>query len=181
MEIRMTDYATADYELQEYDERVIEIGRVAKVVMGGRRFSFRVTVVVGDNNGSVGIGVGKANTVPDAMRKASEKAHRNMHKVWLFGKTIPHEAFGRVSGAEVLLKPASPGTGVIAAGGVRAVLEAAGVSDILTKSLRSSNVLNVVYATMQALDSLKSPKEEAARRGKEVKDVTPFWDRRKNA
>ena len=98
----MTEYPTADYELQEYDERVIEIGRVAKVV-------------VGDNNGTVGIGVGKANTVPDAMRKASEKAHRDMHKVWLFGKTIPHEAFGRVSGAEVLLKPASPGTGVIAA------------------------------------------------------------------
>jgi small subunit ribosomal protein S5 len=115
------------------------------------------------------------------MRKASEKAHRNMHKVWLYGKTIPHEVKGRVSGAEVLLKPASPGTGVIAAGGVRAVLEAVGVSDILTKSLRSSNLLNVVYATMQALDMLKSPKDEAARRGKEVKDVTPFWERRKNA
>ena len=153
----------------------------ALLVLCSRRFSFRVTVVVGDNNGSVGIGVGKANTVPDAMRKASEKAHRNMHKVWLYGKTIPHVAFGRVSGAEVLLKPASPGTGVIAAGGVRAVLEAVGISDILTKSLRSSNVLNVVYATMQALDSLKSPKDEAARRGKDIKDVTPFWDRRKNA
>ncbi len=176
----MTDYPTGDFELKEFDERVIEIGRVAKVVSGGRRFSFRVTVVVGDNNGSVGIGVGKANTVPDAMRKASEKAHRDMHKVWLYGKTIPHEVLGRVSGAEVLLKPASPGTGVIAAGGVRAVLEAVGIADILTKSLRSSNVLNVVYATMQALDSLKSPKDEAARRGKEVKDVTPFWDRRKN-
>lgn len=177
----MTDYSTSEFELKEFDERVIEIGRVAKVVQGGRRFSFRVTVVVGDNNGSVGIGVGKANTVPDAMRKASEKAHRNMHKVWLYGKTIPHEVLGRVSGAEILLKPASPGTGVIAAGGVRAVLEAVGVADILTKSLRSSNMLNVVYATMQALDSLKSPKDEAARRGKEVKDVTPFWDRRKNA
>ncbi len=177
----MTEYPSGEFELKEYDERVIEIGRVAKVVSGGRRFSFRVTVVVGDNNGSVGIGVGKANTVPDAMRKASEKAHHDMHKVWLYGKTIPHEVLGRVSGAEVLLKPASPGTGVIAAGGMRAVLEAAGVADILTKSLRSSNVLNVVYATMQALDSLKSPKDEAARRGKEVKDVTPFWDRRKNA
>lgn len=177
----MTDYSTSEFELKEFDERVIEIGRVAKVVQGGRRFSFRVTVVVGDNNGSVGIGVGKANTVPDAMRKASEKAHHNMHKVWLYGKTIPHEVLGRVSGAEILLKPASPGTGVIAAGGVRAVLEAVGVADILTKSLRSGNMLNVVYATMQALDSLKSPKEEAARRGKEVKDVTPFWDRRKNA
>jgi len=177
----MTDYPTAEFEQQEYDERVIEIGRVAKVVKGGRRFSFRVTVVVGDNNGSVGVGVGKANTVPDAMRKASEKARRNMHKVWLHGKTIPHEVIGKVSGAAVLLRPASPGTGVIAAGGVRAVLEAAGVSDILTKSLRSSNVLNVVYATMEALDSLKSPKEEAARRGKDIKDVTPFWERRKNA
>ena len=177
----MTDYPSGDFELKEFDERVIEIGRVAKVVSGGRRFSFRVTVVVGDNNGSVGIGVGKANTVPDAMRKASEKAHRDMHKVWLYGKTIPHEVLGRVSGAQVLLKPASPGTGVIAAGGVRAVLEAVGVADILTKSLRSSNVLNVVYATMKALDSLKSPKDEAARRGKELKDVTPFWDRRKNA
>ena len=177
----MTDYPTAEFEQQEYDERVIEIGRVAKVVKGGRRFSFRVTVVVGDNNGSVGVGVGKANTVPDAMRKASEKARRDMHKVWLHGKTIPHEVIGKVSGAAVLLRPASPGTGVIAAGGVRAVLEAAGVSDILTKSLRSSNVLNVVYATMEALDSLKSPKEEAARRGKDIKDVTPFWERRKNA
>jgi len=176
----MTDYPTAEYEQQELDERVIEIGRVAKVVKGGRRFSFRVTVVVGDNKGSVGIGVGKANTVPDAMRKASEKAHSNMHKIRLYGKTIPHEVLGRVSGAEVLLKPASPGTGVIAGGGVRAVLEAVGVSDILTKSLRSSNLLNVVYATIQALDSLKSPKEEAARRGKDIKDVTPFWERRKN-
>ena len=177
----MTDYPSGEFEQQELDERVIEIGRVAKVVSGGRRFSFRVTVVVGDNKGSVGVGVGKANTVPDAMRKASEKAHRDMHKVWLYGKTIPHEALGRVSGAEVLLKPASPGTGVIAAGGVRAVLEAVGISDILTKSLRSSNVLNVVYATMKALDSLKSPKEEAARRGKDLRDVTPFWERRKNA
>ena len=107
----MTDYPTAEYELQEYDERVIEIGRVAKVVQGGRRFSFRVTVVVGDNKGSVGIGVGKANTVPDAMRKASEKAHRNMHKVWLYGKTIPHEVLGRVSGAEVLIETSLPRNG----------------------------------------------------------------------
>src|SRR4030066_1173594 len=176
----MSDYQRSEFE-QEYDERVIEIARVAKVVKGGRRFSFRVAVVTGDNRGKVGVGIGKANAVPDAMRKASEKARRDMRQVALFGSTIPHEVLGIVAGAEVLLKPASPGTGVIAAGGVRAVLEAVGVSDILTKSLRSSNVLNVVYATMQALDSLKSPKEEAARRGKDVKEVTPFWDRRKNA
>jgi len=178
----MTDYSNpAEFEQQqEYDERVIEIARVAKVVKGGRRFNFRVTVVAGDNRGSVGVGIGKANAVPDAMRKATERAHRNMHKIVTLGSTIPHMTLGKVAGAQVMLKPASPGTGVIAGGGVRAVLEAAGISDILTKSLGSSNVLNVVYATVQALDSLKSPQEEAARRGKPVKDVTPFWERRKN-
>ncbi|HEX2980015.1 MAG TPA: 30S ribosomal protein S5 [Anaerolineaceae bacterium] len=164
-----------------YDERVIEIARVAKVVKGGRRFSFRVTVVAGDNRGKVGIGVGKANAVPEAMRKATERAHKNMHHVYLSGATIPHEVLGRVAGARVLLKPASPGTGVIAAGGVRAVLEAAGIHDILTKSLGSANVLNVVQATFDALDQIKSPQEEAARRGKQVKDLLPFWERRKNA
>jgi small subunit ribosomal protein S5 len=174
----MTDYT--EFEQSEMDERVVEIARVAKVVKGGRRFSFRVTVVAGDNRGSIGVGTGKANAVPDAMRKASEKARRDMHKVNLFGTTIPHEALGIVSGAKVLLKPASPGTGVIAGGGVRAVLEAAGISDILTKSLGSSNLLNVVYATMDALGQLKSPQEVAAIRGKAVKDVTPFWERRKN-
>ena len=174
----MSDFM--DFE-QELDERVIDIARVAKVVKGGRRFSFRVTVVVGDNRGSVGIGTGKANSVPDAMRKASEQARREMHKVSLFDTTIPHEALGQVSGAKVLLKPASPGTGVIAGGGVRAVVEAAGISDILTKSLGSNNLLNVVYATMDALDQLRSPQEVAAIRGKSPKDVTPFWERRKNA
>lgn len=175
----MTDYEQTEFS-QEFDERVVDIARVAKVVKGGRRFAFRVTVVVGDNHGSVGVGTGKANAVPDAMRKASERARNNMHKVALYGSTIPHEVLGKVSGARVLLKPASAGTGVIAAGGVRAVLEAAGVSDILTKSLGSSNLLNVVTATMDALSQLKSPQEEAARRGKAVKEVTPFWDRRKN-
>lgn len=175
----MSDYQVSDFE-QEYDERVIEIARVAKVVKGGRRFSFRVTVVVGDNRGKVGVGVGKANAVPDAMRKASDKARRNMQTVSLFGSTIPHEVIGKVSGAMVLLKPASPGTGVIAGGGVRAVLEAAGVTDILTKSLGSNNVLNVVLATMAALDQLKSPQEVAARRGKPVQDVLPFWEKKKN-
>jgi len=176
----MTDYKSSEFE-QEYDERVIEIARVSKVVRGGRHFSFRVTVVAGDNRGRVGIGVGKANSVPDAMRKATDRARREMHKIALSGTTIPHEIIGKVSGARVLLKPASRGTGVIAGGGVRAVLEVAGISDILTKSLGSSNVLNVVYATMEALDSLKAPQEEAARRGKNVSDVTPYWERRKNA
>jgi small subunit ribosomal protein S5 len=174
----MTDYQSSEYE-HEFDERVIEIARVAKVVKGGRRFSFRVTVVIGDNRGKVGVGIGKANSVPEAMRKASERARSNMHQVSLFGTTIPHEVIGRVSGAKVLLKPASPGTGVIAAGGVRAVLEAAGVKDILTKSLGSNNVLNVVYSTMDALDQLKSPQEVATLRGKSAKDVMPFWERRK--
>jgi small subunit ribosomal protein S5 len=174
----MMDYIKQEFE-QELDERVIEINRVAKVVKGGRRFSFRVAVVVGNNRGSVGVGVGKANAVPDAMRKASEQARRNMKKVNLYGTTIPHETVGKMAGARVLLKPASAGTGVIAGSGVRAVVEAAGVSDILTKSLGSSNVLNVVYATMDALQQLKSPEEEAARRGKPVDELLPFWDRRK--
>ena len=174
----MSDFKSKEFE-QEFDERVIEIARVAKVVKGGRRFSFRATIVVGDNRGKVGVGIGKANSVPDAMRKASERAKKEIRKVSLFGSTIPHEVLGRVSGARVMLKPASPGTGVIAAGGVRAVLEAAGVSDILTKSLGSSNVLNVVYATMDALDQLRTPEEVAKLRGKSVKEVTPFWERRK--
>jgi len=173
-----TEYQSLE---QQYDERVIEIARVAKVVKGGRRFSFRVTVVAGDNRGKIGIGVGKANAVPEAMRKATERARKNMHQVYLAGTTIPHEVIGRIAGARVLLKPASLGTGVIAAGGVRAVLEAAGVRDILTKSLGSANVLNVVQATFDALEQLKSPQEEAARRGKPLKDLLPFWERRKDA
>lgn len=165
---------------QQFDERVIEIARVAKVVKGGRRFQFRVTVVAGDNKGKIGLGIGKANAVPDAMRKAADRAHKNMHQVTLSGTTIPHEVIAKVSGARVLLKPASAGTGVIAAGSVRAVLEAAGIRDILTKSLGSANVLNVVKATFIALESLKSPEIEAARRGKPVKDLLPFWERRKH-
>jgi small subunit ribosomal protein S5 len=135
---------------------------------------------VGDGRGNVGVGVGKANAVPDAMRKASDRARRDMHKVNIFKSTIPHEVIGKVAGSRVLLKPASPGTGVIAGGGVRAVLEAAGVSDILTKSLGSSNVLNVVFATIDALEQLKSPEDEAARRGRPAKELMPFWERRKN-
>jgi len=177
----MSEYGNKDMEQQEQlDERVIEIARVAKVVKGGRRFQFRVTVVIGDGHGTVGMGVGKANAVPDAMRKATERAHKDLRKVFLLGTTIPHEVIGKVAGARILLKPASRGTGVIAAGGVRAVLEAAGVRDILTKSLGSANVLNVVMATFGALDALKSPAVEAARRGKPVEQLMPFWERRKN-
>jgi small subunit ribosomal protein S5 len=174
----MANYQASEFE-QEIDERVIEISRVAKVVKGGRRFSFRVTMVAGDNRGSVGVGVGKANSVPDAMRKASERARKDMHRVAMFSSTIPYEVIGKVAGAKVLLKPASPGTGVIAGGGVRAVVEVAGISDILSKSLGSSNLLNVVYATMNALDQLKSPQDVAALRGKSPKDLLPFWERRK--
>lgn len=175
----MTDYEFTETR-PEFDERVVDIARVAKVVKGGRRFSFRVTVVAGDNRGRVGLGIGKANAVPDAMRKATERAHKDMHPVNKYETTIPHEVIGKVAGARVLLKPASPGTGVIAGGGVRAVLEAAGISDILTKSLGSNNVLNVVMATISALDQLKSPQEEAARRGKSSKDLLPYWERKKN-
>jgi small subunit ribosomal protein S5 len=164
----------------EFDERVIDIARVAKVVKGGRHFAFRTVVVVGDNHGKVGIGIGKSRVVPDAIRKGTEKARNLMHTVPLSKTTIPHEVTGHCSGAVVMLKPASPGTGVIAAGGVRAVLEAAGIHDILTKSLGSSNVLNVVSATMEALDQLMDSKELAAIRGKDARYVSPFWERKAN-
>src|SRR3972149_5783419 len=179
----MAEYQNTEqkgYEAQDqFEERVIEIARVAKVVKGGRRLQFRVTVVVGDKKGTIGMGVGKANAVPDAMRKASERARKDLRVVNLAGTTIPHESLGKVAGAKVFLKPASPGTGVIAAGGVRAVLEVAGIRDILTKSMGSANVLNVVMATFAALDQLPPPQIEAARRGKNVEDLLPFWERRR--
>jgi small subunit ribosomal protein S5 len=165
---------------KEFDERVVDIARVAKVVKGGRKFHFRVTMVTGDNNGRVGVGTGKAGAVPEAMGKATKQAHDDMHTVSLAGTTIPHEVTGKVGGAVVLLKPASQGTGVIAGGGVRAVVEAAGVRDILTKSMGSANVLNVVKATMNALDQLRSPADIAAMRGKPAKELAPFWERRNN-
>ncbi|MFU8826528.1 MAG: 30S ribosomal protein S5 [Brevefilum sp.] len=172
----MSNYQTENL----YDERVIDIARVAKVVKGGRRFSFRVVMVIGDNAGRVGMGIGKANAVPDAIRKASERARKDMRRINLNGTSISHEVIGKQSGAKVLLRPAGAGTGVIAGGGVRAVLEALGVHDILTKSLGSSNVLNVVRATFNALDQLKSPEEQAARRGLPFEQVRPYWEREKN-
>jgi len=162
---------------EELDERVVHIARTAKVVKGGRRFSFRALVVVGDNKGSVGIGVGKARQVPDAIRKGAERARKNMKQIPMAGTTIPHEITVRYSAARVMLRPASPGTGVIAGGGARAVVEAAGITDILTKSMGSANILNVVKATMRALEQLKDPAIEAERRGVPLSKVSPFWMR----
>ena len=169
--------AQQEEEGEKLDERVVHIARTAKVVSGGRRFAFRAVVVVGDNKGNVGVGIGKSRAVPDAIRKGAERARRNMRPVAMAGTTIPHEVMVRYSAARVLLRPASPGTGVIAGGGVRAVVEAAGIRDILTKTLGSSNILNVIKATMIALDQLKDPAAEAARRGVPLNRVTPFWTR----
>lgn len=165
-------------EREELDERVVDITRVAKVIKGGRRFAFRTVVIVGDNRGRVGVGVGKSRGVPDSIRKGSERARKDMHKVSLAGSTIPYEVTGIYGGARVMLRPASPGTGVIAGGGVRAVLEAAGVRDILTKSQGSANLLNVAMATVNALGKLRSPEQLAAMRGKTVDQMRPFWDRK---
>ena len=175
------DFRDRSDQRDELDERVIDIARVAKVVKGGRRFSFRVTVVVGDNHGKVGLGMGKARGVPEAIRKATDRARRAMGPVPLAGTTIPHEIISKHGGASVLLKPASPGTGVIAGGAVRAVLEAAGVRDILTKSLGSSNVLNVAVATLDALRDLKRVEDEASHRGKPADELKPFWERKRHA
>ncbi len=162
----------------DLDERIIDISRVAKVIQGGRRFAFRVTVVVGDNRGSVGMGIGKARTVPDAIRKAIETARKAMVPVSMVETTVPHEVIGIHGAAKVMLKPASPGTGVIAGGGVRAVVEAAGYKDILSKSLGSDNILNVIRATLNGLSQMKYVHKEAANRGKDPNEVTPFWSRR---
>jgi small subunit ribosomal protein S5 len=157
--------------LGELVDRVVDINRVAKVVKGGRRFAFSALVVVGNENGWVGYGYGKAREVPEAIRKANDIARRNMFQVPLQGTTIPHRVVGHFGAGEVLLMPASPGTGVIAGGSVRAVLECAGVHDVLSKCIGSNNPLNVIHATVTALQMLRSPEQIARRRGKSVSEM----------
>lgn len=157
----------------EYLERVVAINRVSKVVQGGRRFSFTALVVVGDGEGTVGVGYGKAKEVPAAIAKGVEEAKKHFFRVPLIQRTIPHPVQGEKAAGVVMLRPASPGTGVIAGGSARAVLECAGVHDVLAKSLGSPNAINVVHATVEALQMLEEPEQIAKRRGKSVEDIAP--------
>jgi small subunit ribosomal protein S5 len=160
--------------LDDLTERVIFINRVAKVVKGGRRFSFSALIVVGDSNGHVGVGMGKANEVPESIRKGTDAAKKNLFKVQLTGRTIPHKIMGHSGAGRVVLRPASEGTGVIAGGAMRPVLEAAGVKDVLAKILGTTNAHNVVNATVAALKQLESPTDVARRRSRRKGDVQQF-------
>jgi small subunit ribosomal protein S5 len=156
---------------EKLKERVIHINRVAKVVKGGRRFSFSALVVVGDEAGHVGVGLGKANEVPEAIRKGNDQARKNLFRVPMIGSTVPHDITGHYGSGKVLLRPAAPGTGVIAGGAVRAVVESAGIHDVLSKCLGSSNKHNVVHATVDALQRLRAPEAVASSREKSIDDV----------
>lgn len=170
---RGRDHNNEREKKDQYLERVVAINRVAKVVKGGRRFSFTALVVVGDGDGTVGVGYGKAKEVPAAIAKGVEEAKKHFFRVPLVQRTIPHPVQGEKAAGVVMLRPASPGTGVIAGGSARAVLECAGVHDVLAKSLGSANAINVVHATVAALQSLEEPEQIAKRRGKAVEDVAP--------